>query len=156
MAAQILFNNGKQINLVVPEGLGLRESAQLLVTVDNVASGSRQVQVAPFAPAIFTGAVVSTDWVVNDISHGADPGGYVVIFATGLSGTGTVTARVHDREITALAYSGPAPGWPGVQQINLQLPPDLQSMTTEVHLCGTSSVSPYTRVCSLPAPVTLK
>ena len=46
-----------------------------------------------------------------------------------------------------------APGFPGVQQVNVMVPPGLGGMTTQLYACGTSS---GTEVCSLPVPLTLK
>ena len=46
-----------------------------------------------------------------------------------------------------------APGYPGVQQINLVVPAGLGGVTTQLYACGTSA---GTEVCSLPVPLTLK
>src|SRR5437588_87889 len=57
LAAQVLFSNDTQINVLVPAGLGAKSSAQVIVSVDGIQSVSQPVALAPMAPAIFPGAV---------------------------------------------------------------------------------------------------
>jgi uncharacterized protein (TIGR03437 family) len=151
--ATILFSNDTQINLLVPPGLGSAGSAQVSVTAGAATSLPVTVPVAPFEPAIFTGAVLNQDSTVNSISNGAAAGSVIYFYATGLSGSGTITARIGVTEITSLYYAGPAPGLPGVQQINLTIPSGLGGITTELYACGTSA---GVEVCSLAAPLTLR
>jgi uncharacterized protein (TIGR03437 family) len=148
-----LFSNASQINLLVPPSLASVSSAQLSVTVDGQTSLPVTVPVAPFEPGIFAGAVLNQDSTVNSISNAAAGGSVIYFYATGLSGSGTITARIGSTEITNLYYAGPAPGYPGVQQINLLVPAGLGGMTTQLYACGTSA---GTEVCSLPVPLTLK
>jgi uncharacterized protein (TIGR03437 family) len=152
LPATILFSDDTQINLMVPAELASKTSAQLVVTVD-AASASRTVTLAPFEPAIFPGAVLNQDLTVNGASNGASAGSVVVLWATGLSGAGTITGHIADRDIPAPYYAGPAPGLIGVQQVNLGVPADLAAMTTQLYVCGTSTSA---TVCSLPVPLTLK
>ena len=60
---------------------------------------------------------------------------FLQIFATGLSGTGTITARVNGNAVEP-AFAGAAPGIPGVQQVNVQLPEGLTGSTAAVSVCG--------------------
>jgi uncharacterized protein (TIGR03437 family) len=151
LPATILFSNGTQINVMVPPELGSKTSAQMVVTVDGISTSST-VTIAPFAPAIFKGAVLNQDSTVNDVNNGASAGSVIYLYATGLSGAGTITGHIHDRDITNPYYAGPAPGLIGVQQVNLAVPSDLPAMSTELYVCGTSAA----KVCSLPVPLTLK
>jgi uncharacterized protein (TIGR03437 family) len=153
LPATILFSNATQINLLVPSGLGAKSSSQLVVSVDGTSSAPVTVQAAPFEPAIFTGAVVNQDATANSVSNGAAAGSEIYFYATGLSGSGTITARIGGTEITNLSYAGLAPGYAGVQQINLLIPGGLQGLTTGLSVCGTSG---NTEVCSVAAPLTLK
>jgi uncharacterized protein (TIGR03437 family) len=156
LPSTILFSNATQINLLVPSGLGaslLGATSVLVVTVDGVKSALTLVQVAPFAPGIFAGAVLNQDSTVNSVSNGAMAGSVIYFYATGLSGSGTITVRVGSAELTNLYYAGPAPGYPGVQQINVLLPAGVQGMTTSLYACGTSAVG---EVCSVPYPLTVK
>jgi uncharacterized protein (TIGR03437 family) len=97
--------------------------------------------------------VLNQDSTVNSVTNGAAAGSIIYFYATGLSGTGTITARVGGTEITNLYYAGPAPGFPGVQQINLAIPAGLGGQSTQLYGCGTSNGA---EVCSLPVPLTLK
>jgi len=153
LAATVLFSNASQINLLVPQALASLSSAQLSVSVDGQTSLPLTVPVAPFEPGIFNGAVLNQDSTVNSIGNGAAAGSVIYFYATGLSGPGTITARIGSTELTNLYYAGPAPGYPGVQQINLVVPAGLGGMTTQLYACGTSA---GTEVCSLPVPLTLK
>ena len=108
---------------------------------------------AQFEPGIFAGAVLNQDSTVNSTTNGAAAGSIIYFYATGLSGSGTIAARIGTTEITNLYYAGPAPGFPGVQQINLMVPAGLAGMATQLYACGTSN---GTEVCSLPVPLTLR
>jgi uncharacterized protein (TIGR03437 family) len=153
LPATILYNSATQINLLVPAGLATLSSAQLVVTVDGAISAPMTVALAPFEPGIFAGAVLNQDSTTNSTSSGAAAGSVIYFYATGLSGSGTITARIGGTELTNLYYAGPAPGFPGVQQINLTIPAGLGGMTTALSVCGTGTGG---EVCSLPYPLTLK
>jgi uncharacterized protein (TIGR03437 family) len=155
-AAPILFSNDTQINLMVPmelsSTLSSKSSASLVVTVDGASSAVRLVYLTAFSPAIFAGGVLNQDYSANGPKSGAAPGSVIQIFATGLSGTGTITAHLHDRDIAVPYYAGPAPGLAGVQQVDLVVPLDLPAMTTEVYVCATAG---DTKVCSTPVSLTI-
>lgn len=151
--ATILFSNATQINLLVPSALTGKTSSQLVVTVDAASTAPITVQVAPFEPGIFAGAVVNQDSTVNSVTNGAAPGSVIYFYATGLSGSGPISVRFGSMEITSLYYAGLAPGFPGVQQINVTLPAGLQGVTTSLYACGTSATG---EVCSVPYPLTIK
>ena len=155
LPAAILYNDGKQINLLVPKELAPNGSAQLVITADGVASQPRAVMVAAFAPAIFAGVALNQDGSINSIQNPADPASVVVVFATGLSGSGHLSARVHDQDIDAPYYAGPAPGLPGVQQVNVTIPEGLRGMTTDLSVCGAVDSS-AAKVCSAPVQVSIK
>ena len=155
-AATVVSSTATKIVLLVPPALGAQTSARLTVTVDGVSSAAQSVSVAPFAPAIFPGAVLNSDATVNGVNNGADPGSIIFLYATGLSGAGTITGHIADRDIDLPYYAGPAPDLPGVQQVNLQVPPDLQAMATEVYVCGAATATPNVKVCSASAPLTLQ
>ena len=93
--AQVLFDNATQINVVVPSGLGSVTSAQLLVVVDGTSSLTQQVPLAAFNPGIFGGGILNQNGEPNGPSHPAKPGSILQIYATGLSGTGTISALVN-------------------------------------------------------------
>ncbi|MDX2180241.1 MAG: ThuA domain-containing protein [Bryobacteraceae bacterium] len=91
------FASPGQINALVP-----RAASSVEVQVAD-AKLAVNVTVAPAAPGIF--AVTTGD-------------GYAVAWMTGL-GTGAVTATV-DGAVARVLYAGPAPGWPGLQQVNVE------------------------------------
>jgi uncharacterized protein (TIGR03437 family) len=153
LPATISYNSATQINLLVPSGLSGLSSAQVVVTVDGAISAPVTVQIAPFEPGIFAGALLNQDSTVNGMGNPAAAGSVIYFYATGLSGSGTITARIGSMELTDLYYAGPAPGYPGVQQINLVLPAGVSGVTTGLYACGTSA---GVEVCSVGYPLTVK
>ena len=133
---QVLFSNATQINLVVPASLGAATSAQVVVTVDGTASAPLKVSLAPFAPGIFANGVLNQDYSVNSAKQPAAPGSVIQVYATGLSGTGVITAKIGSEVVTQPYYAGPAPGFAGLQQIDLILPTSLTGTTANVSVCG--------------------
>ena len=143
---QVLFSNATQINLVVPASLGTAASAQIIVSVDGVASAPLTVSLAPFAPGIFANGVLNQNYSLNSSKQPAAPGSVIQVFATGLSGTGVITAKIGSEVVTQPYYAGPAPGFVGLQQIDLILPTDLTGNTVNVSVCGGPTVAQV--VCS--------
>lgn len=158
LAATILFGNDTQLNLVVPAGLAAQASGQLVVTAGGASSAPTTVAVAPFEPGIFSGGIVNQDGSVNSASNGAAPGSIIALWATGLSGTGTITGNIGGEDIAVPYYAGPAPGFIGVQQVNLMVPTDLAPGSTQVYVCGASpsNGAGASKVCSIPAPLSVK
>ncbi len=156
LPATIISSSASQIVLVVPSQLVSSASAQLVVTVDGSSSAPQSVPIAPFAPAIFPGDVFNQDSTANGANNGADPGSVIYLYATGLSRVGTITGHIYDRDIPVPYYAGPAPGYAGVQQINLLIPSELPAMTTDLYVCGAGASDPGSKVCSVPAQITIK
>jgi len=112
-------------------------AAEVTLIVDGQASMPAQVQVAPVAAGLFTnaygtvGAAIAQNVLpdssieVNGLLAPAVPGDYVVFWGTGLGETqpGDVTVEIGGKAIVP-AYAGPAPGLPGVDQINVAVPAD--------------------------------
>jgi len=152
--SEVLFNNGTQMNVVVPAQLAQSGTSQMTVSVDGISSSASAVKLAAFSPAIFAGAALNQDGSINSISNQAHAGDIVAVFATGLSGTGKISGQIHDTPIDAPYYAGPAPGMDGVQQVNLQIPAGLAGMTTQLSVCGTSADN--TKVCSTPIQLSIQ
>lgn len=144
--ATILYMDDKQINLQVPSTMAGKQTAQMVITVDGNSSAPKTVQLATAAPAIFAGAVLNEDYGANGESRPAQAGRVMQIFATGLPANGVITAKVHDITIALPNYGGPAPGFPGVQQVNVLVPDYLPTMQTYVYVCGGATVDQ--QVCS--------
>ena len=151
--AQILFNNDTQINLVVPSSLASQTSAQVIVSAGGRTSQPFNVTIAPFEPGIFNGGIVNQDGAVNSASQGAAPGSIIAMWGTGLSGTGVITGNIGGQTIGTPYYAGPAPGLPGVQQVNLAVPTSLPPGPTQVYVCATPPGG--SQVCSVPVPLTI-
>ena len=150
--------NEQRVDFVVPTGLGAQSRAQLQVAVNGVASLPAPVNLAVAAPVIFPNAVINQNGTANGIGSPEAPGRLFTIYATGLpaEGLGLITAKLHDREISQPQYAGPAPGLPGIQQINLFIPDDLPTMQSEVLVCGVPATAQQTRICSRPATIQLR
>ncbi len=151
--APVLFANDTQINLIVPDGLGSKTSAQVIATVDGTASAPLTATLAPFAPGIFSNGVLNQDNSLNSSKKPAAPGSIIQVYATGLSGTGVITAKIGTQVVAKPYYAGPAPGIPGMQQIDLILPTELAGSSVNVSVCGGPSAAKA--VCSPPVSVAL-
>jgi uncharacterized protein (TIGR03437 family) len=151
--AQVLFSNATQINLVVPASLGSGITAQVVVTVDGVASAPLTVNLGPFAPGIFANGIANQDNSVNSAKQPAAAGSVIQIYATGLSGTELISALIGSQVVAQPYYAGPAPGLMGVQQVDLILPTTLTGNTVDVAVC--SGVPPLPTFCSPPVAVAI-
>lgn len=138
LPATILFGNDTQLNVLVPAALGPKASAMAVVTVDGNQSAGQMVPLAPMAPAIFPGAILNQDYSPNSATNPIPPGGVLQIFATGLSGDGAITARISSQPVDVPYYAGPAPGLPGVQQVNLIVPSHWAAPSADVQVCGST------------------
>jgi uncharacterized protein (TIGR03437 family) len=147
LPAQILFSNNQQINLLVPAALAGQTSTQLVVSLDGVALAPLNVPLAPFSPGIFPGAVLNQDNTVNGAAHPAPPGTVVQIWGTGMSAAGVVTGLIGGQPIIP-EYAGPAPGLPGVQQVNLRVPSGFAPVRCFLQICEAAGAS--APVCSPP------
>ncbi len=145
---RILFADSRQINFQVPVELAGRASAQVIVTVDGRQSVPVAVPLAATNPGIFPGAVLNQDNSANTAANPAESGSVVQLFLTGLEGA-SVTVRIHDRPAQVPLYAGPAPGLVGVQQVNADVPKDLQTVTTSIVVCVGSA-------CSAPQSISVR
>jgi len=163
LPGQVLFSNATQINVVVPAGLANPyaepTSTQVVVTVDGTASAPFTASLAPFAPGIFANGVLNQDNSLNSAKQPAAPGSIIQIFATGLSGSGAISATFDQASgsrgfLLKPYYGGPAPGLAGVQQVDLILATaTLTGTTVNVSVCGGSTAAQT--VCSPPVAVSV-
>jgi uncharacterized protein (TIGR03437 family) len=93
-------------------------------------SSSRSVAVQPAAPEIFLvsatlGAILNQDQTLNSPANPATRGQAIVIYATGLapSLSAPVTVIVNGTSLKPF-YAGPAPGFAGLDQVNVIVPPN--------------------------------
>jgi uncharacterized protein (TIGR03437 family) len=143
--AQVLFSNDTQINILVPGALAGKSSSEMVVTVDGLAGAAQAVALAPFSPAIFSSGVLNQNSSLNSVSNPAGLGSVLQIFATGLSGTGSITIQFNGQAVDSI-YAGAAPGFAGVQQVNVALPSTVNGSSVGVSLCGDGTCGPATKV----------
>jgi uncharacterized protein (TIGR03437 family) len=142
MAANLLYNSDSQINFQVPD-LGAKTSASLMVTADGIGSVPMTVLLAPAWPSVFHGGILNQDNSVNAPASGAAAGSILQIFATGIPATATVSVQIADRKDLVPVYAGPAPTVPGVQQVNVAVPNDLATSTTQIVICAAAGGQQY-------------
>jgi uncharacterized protein (TIGR03437 family) len=150
--------NEQKVDFVVPVSLATQPKASLQIAVNGVASLGYPVNLTVAAPAIFPNALMNQDGTPNSIAHPEAPGRLFTIYATGLpaEGLGFISVKIHDREISQPQYAGPAPGLPGVQQVNVFIPEDLPTMQSEALVCAIPAGASDTRVCSKPYTIQLR
>jgi uncharacterized protein (TIGR03437 family) len=147
--APLFFVSPSQVNLQIPWELAGQAQASVIATVGGVASSQQTVSLVPFAPAIFAinqagsgqGAIL-----ISGTSQLAAPGTPVTrgstisIFVTGLGAvtnqpasgaaaqavplslTRTMPTVTIGGVVAGLSYSGLAPGFVGLYQVNAQVP----------------------------------
>lgn len=149
--ANILFQNSTQLNVLVPASLAGQTSAQVVVNANGQNSPSATVPLGAFEPGIFANGVLNQDNSLNSKTKPAAPGSIIQIFATGLSGQGTIQAKIGSTPVNQLQYGGPAPGLMGVQQVNLQIPANTSATSVAISLCGATQW--FQGPCSAPYTV---
>ncbi len=135
--AQILFTSPFQINLALP--LDLPPGSYPLSLQSIFGSAEVRVDVRDVAPAIFRlsesqMAVVNTNGSLNNANQPAARGSALILYGTGFGAvqlqgnlsrtTLPVSARISNLEVP-VGYSGLAPGYIGLYQINITLPVDM-------------------------------
>ena len=149
-------NRQEQINLQVPVELAGQTSVTMVVNSNGVLSAPVSVNLLPAAPGIFTtdgsnGAILhASDFRPAAASDPALRGEDVILYATGLGavapvvGTGqaapsaplpisVVTPVVTVGGVNAIVvFSGLAPGFVGLYQLNIGLPPNVPSGLLDV------------------------
>jgi uncharacterized protein (TIGR03437 family) len=142
-AVQVVGSTPSQINFTLPPSV-TGSSAAIAVECDGVQIDSATLDLAAVSPGIYTismtgtgpGAVVNQDGTVNGASHPAPLNTYISIYGTGLGAylapsadgltrlASTVQAFVGSAT-AEVQFAGQAPdSSPGLQQINVLIPPD--------------------------------
>jgi uncharacterized protein (TIGR03437 family) len=151
-SATLLYSGDTQINLQVPASLGSKTSASIVVTVDGVSSAPVMAPLAAAWPAVFPHGVLNQDNSENTASSVAKSGDILQIFATGIPKLATISAQIADRKDLIPVYAGDAPGFAGVQQVNVAVPSGLTGPLT-VELCATVAGQ---QICSPAYTITVK
>jgi uncharacterized protein (TIGR03437 family) len=143
-AATLLYTSATQINLQVPASLDpSKTSASLVVTVNGVGSTPVTVALAPAAPAIFSGGVLNQNNSSNAPGAAATASSVLQMFATGIPADALVSVQIGGQGNLTPLYAGPAPGVPGVQQVNVAVPTGLASGSTPLTICAVAGSQQY-------------
>jgi len=145
--APLVYVSPGQINLVVPSGMSVGTADVLIRSTTSGSTKSGTALVVASAPAVFTsdasgagpGAILNAvtfrpaPFLVQTPENGADPRTRIAVYGTGFRNADSVTAQAQDAAGTyslTVEYAGMAPGFFGLDQINLVLPPDLDRAGT--------------------------
>jgi len=134
----VFFSNNTQVNFLVPSFATLAASA--VVRIENVAGASEPatVPIALVQPGVFYDAATG-------LAAAIDRGGRIFeMYGTGF-GSSPVTATVGGRPAEVL-FSGPAPGFPGLQQINVRVDANLPAGSQPAVLTTAGQASNETRL----------
>ena len=111
---QVLYSGPNQVNALLPEGVS---GLQVLTITNAAGKSSTNLLVEDEVPAIFT---------FNGSGTGAAAairtGNYISLYLTGLGANRQTVAVTVDGLNATVTYAGQAPGFPGLDQINIQIP----------------------------------
>ena len=142
--ATVFYVSAGQINALAPLDLTPNSITDIGILVDGVKVADLLSQVVSAAPGIFTigsgtgqAAAVNQDGTLNSASNPAARGSIVSLYATGQGQrAGAVSLKI-GLYPAQLLYAAAAPGFPGLMQINAQvpagfLPPGIQPVVLSV------------------------
>jgi uncharacterized protein (TIGR03437 family) len=136
----------EQVNFVVPSQTAGGAAASVVISRDGAASAPVEVPVRPAQPGIFPAIAHHAENTLVTEDNPVRPGEILYFYATGLSSAAQVTIG---GEAAQVLYSGPAPGLPGIQQINIQVPATLPPGSADLIIAADGAGS---RPFSLPTP----
>ena len=127
--ATLFYVGANQINALAPAQFIADSSTEISVIVNGLTIADWKSPVAAAAPGIFTSgngtgpaAANNQDGSINSASNPAARGSIISLYATGQgNGSGAVSLTIGSYP-AQLLYAGPAPGFPGLMQINAQVP----------------------------------
>jgi uncharacterized protein (TIGR03437 family) len=145
--APLVYVSPGQINLLVPSGLSVGTADVLVRSTTSGSTKGGTALVVASAPGIFTndasgagpGSILNAvtylpaPFLVQTPENGADTRTRIAVYGTGLRYAESVTAQAQDTAGTyplTVEYAGVAPGYFGLDQVNLLLPPDLDRADT--------------------------
>jgi uncharacterized protein (TIGR03437 family) len=172
-AASLLYVSASQINFVAPGDVAIGTADVLVRNTNTGAEQSATMLVQNTAPAVFSadGTGKGPGAILNAVTNaaapfltvtpeiaGSDQRTRLAVYATGIRYAASVGASAtnpsgNSYKLT-VEYAGPAPGYFGLDQVNIVLPPDLDGAGV-VSLLLTADASASNRVtflmASLPA-----
>lgn len=118
------YSSDRQVNALLPDNV----SGLARLTVSNT-QGKQTVNifVEGAVPAIFT-----SDGSGSGAAAVIRTGNFISLYLTGLGAGGTTPVVLLNGAPVSVTYAGPAPGFPGLDQINFQLPAGVTSGTVVV------------------------
>jgi uncharacterized protein (TIGR03437 family) len=131
------YASDTQVNFYVPATTPLGANV-FTVTAPSGLKVSATINLVSAQPGIFSGAVVHADTGASALNTPVSAGDYIAIYCTGLGPTKvsgglartTVTPTVYlGATPMSPSYSGLAPGFVGLYQVDVQIPPGLPSGT---------------------------
>jgi uncharacterized protein (TIGR03437 family) len=139
VAAPVIYTSATQVAAIVPSVTGSTASVEVRYLGNTAARFTASL--VPFAPALFTydstgrglAAAIDKDQSYNSLTSSAMPGDTVILFATGdgLAAQPSAPVTVTIGGVAAqILRVGPAPGLPGVTQIDVIVPGNALSATT--------------------------
>jgi len=123
----IFYAGTAQINALAPTDLAPNSITDIGIMVNGAKVADVSSQVVSAAPGLFTtgtgqAAAVNEDGTLNSESNPAARGSIVLIYATGQGQAPNNVSLKIGQYIAELLYAGPAPGFPGLMQINAKVP----------------------------------
>lgn len=125
-AAQILSTGSSGVLVIAPQQIAGMTSVTINVLNQQITLASIPVTVADAAPALFAAssgqaAANNQDGTLNSQSNPAARGSIISLYGTGL-GTATAASVTIEGYAAQVQYAGPVAGYPGLFQINAQVP----------------------------------
>jgi uncharacterized protein (TIGR03437 family) len=148
VAAPLFYVAPGQINLVVPGGVTPGTAAVVIRSTVSGSTTSGAALVSNAAPGVFTsdasgrgpGAILNavtytaSPFLVQTADNGADTRTRIAVYCTGVRHADSVAAQIQDplgnRIPLRVEFAGAAPGFFGLDQVNLLLPPELDGAGT--------------------------
>jgi uncharacterized protein (TIGR03437 family) len=128
-SATTFYTGASQINALVPTSLTAGSTTEISIVVAGAAVAVFSSNVVVAIPGIFTvaggigqAAAINQDGTVNSASNPAARESVIVLYATGQGADLSAVSLTIGGYSAALPYAGPAPGFPGLMQINAQIP----------------------------------
>ena len=152
-------NGPSQINFLVPPQLAGGTTAGVIATIDGVTTNNFPIQLVPNAPAVFNPGILNQNNTVNLSSAPASRGDVIQIFLTGLTTPVnvpvSVTIGTQTQSGSQILYAGPVVSIPGLEQINVQVPPALSFTGNSANLSVCIPGSGSQQTCSVAVPLYL-
>jgi uncharacterized protein (TIGR03437 family) len=165
-AAPIEYSSSFEVRVQAPFSLAAGSTATLQVNANSLSSSAVALAVVSSVPGVYTTAVTGSgpvtatnqDGSANSPLHPAPKGSIIVFYASGLGAVSPplaegavpptsplsiapgVTATVGGAS-APVQFAGLAPGFPGVYQLNVQIPPGAPSGTQELIVYSNGSSS---------------